>query len=316
MKLNWLATFGLALATSASSAATFNVGDVFASTGSGKVKVYSNTGTLKATLDTGLGGFTTGSTFDASGNFYVTAFQTGKIAKFDSIGALTTASWSSGYASPESLVFNAAGDAYIGTAQAAKIYKVNSSGAALSNWSVNTNTDWIDLAADQKTVLYSNESNTMYTLDTTTGVSSIFVTGAYGQLFAKRYRPNGEVMVASSTGNAYRFGAAGTLLQTYASGIESVFALNLDPDGTSFWTGSTGGQTVKRIDIASGATLASWSTGTGTLFGLSVLGEVQAGGGGVVVIGNPIPEPQTYALMLMGLGVLGFVVRRRHSQKT
>ena len=134
-----------------------------------------------------------------------------------------------------------------------------------------------------------------------------FTTGAYGALYAKRIRPNGDVMAASSTGNVYRFDASGALLQTYAAGIGSVFALNLDPDGTSFWTGSTGGTMIEEIDIATGAVLQNWSTGTGVLFGLAVLGEIQSGGGG----GPPVPEPETYALMLGGLGVLGFVARRR-----
>ncbi|MBC7735413.1 MAG: FxDxF family PEP-CTERM protein [Bacteriovorax sp.] len=113
-------------------------------------------------------------------------------------------------------------------------------------------------------------------------------------------------MAASSTGSVYRFDAAGALLQTYAAGIGSVFALNLDPDGTSFWTGSTGGTTIEKIDIATGNILQNWSTGSGELFGLAVLGEIQSGGGT-----NPVPEPETYALMLGGLGVLGFVARRR-----
>jgi probable HAF family extracellular repeat protein len=33
--------------------------------------------------------------------------------------------------------------------------------------------------------------------------------------------------------------------------------------------------------------------------------------GQVVVIGNPIPEPETYAMLLAGLGLLGFIGRRR-----
>ena len=101
-------------------AATFVQGDVFASTGNGAVSVYSNTGVFKTTLNTGLGGFTTGSTFDASGNFYVTAFSAGQVAKFDPTGTLLTANWAPGIglASPESIVFDASGNAYIGNAGA------------------------------------------------------------------------------------------------------------------------------------------------------------------------------------------------------
>ena len=61
---------GLAL-TGSALAAQFAVGSVFASVGGGKVDVYTQTGTLITTLDTTLGGFTTGSTFDQAGNFYV-----------------------------------------------------------------------------------------------------------------------------------------------------------------------------------------------------------------------------------------------------
>ena len=37
-------------------------------------------------------------------------------------------------------------------------------------------------------------------------------------------------------------------------------------------------------------------------------------GGNLAVIATPVPEPETYALLLAGLGVLGFVARRRRQE--
>jgi sugar lactone lactonase YvrE len=286
----------------------FVVGDVFASIGDGKVNVYSQSGVFKQQLDTGLGGFTTGSTFDKSGNFYVTAFSANQVAKFDTNGTLLDAAWSSGFgASNESIVFDAAGNAYIGYAGAAAIRKVDADGNELAVYNVHQNTDWIDLAEDQKTIYYSAESSTIEKWDTATDTDAgVFATGT-PPLFAKRLRPgSGELLVASGSGNVFRYDASGTLIQTYPIGF-GVFALNLDPDGTSFWTGQTGGQEVRKIDIATGAVLQSWSTGEGQLFGLAVLGEVQAGGGGV----GGVPEPSTYALFASGLAAIIAFRRRR-----
>src|SRR3990172_2351854 len=61
----------------------FNYGDVFASVGNGQVYHYSSAGVYLETLDDGLGGFTTGSAFDAAGNFYLTNFSNTKVTKFD-----------------------------------------------------------------------------------------------------------------------------------------------------------------------------------------------------------------------------------------
>ncbi len=147
--------------SSASYAGPFVVGDVFASIGNGQVNVYSNTGVFKATLDTGLGGFTTGSAFDANGNFYVTAFSNNTVSQFDPNGVLLNASWATGLGANESIVFNKAGDAYIGNAGAAQILKVDANGAPLDTFNVASHTDWIDLAADQTTMVYSDESSTL-----------------------------------------------------------------------------------------------------------------------------------------------------------
>ena len=298
--------------TGSAFAALLPVGSVFASVGGGKVDVYTQTGTLITTLDTTLGGYTTGSTFDQAGNFYVTAFSSNKVSKFDSSGTLLNASWATGLGANESIVFDRAGDAYIGNASANKILKVNASGVAIKTYTVQSNTDWIDLAADQTTLIYSDESATLRQWNVGTDTAMPNFASIAGSNYAKRIRPNGDLMVANSSGNVYRFDSAGALQQTYAAGIGAVFALNLDRSGTSFWTGAIGGTAVEQIDIATGAILQKWNTKGGQLFGLAVLGEIQAGGGGV----QAVPEPETYALMLAGLAVVGSIARRRSRADT
>ena len=47
-----------------------------------------------------------------------------------------------------------------------QIQKVDSTGTPITNIATLQNTDWIDLAADQTTLLYSNEGNTIREINT------------------------------------------------------------------------------------------------------------------------------------------------------
>jgi hypothetical protein len=286
---------------------TFQVGDVFASVNSGNVQIY-RSGPLIATLNTGQGGYTTGSTTDSAGNFYVTNFSAGTVSKFapdgTSLGVVAT-----GLSSPESILLSSGGTAYVGQA-----------GGPISTFSGSTfpvsgNTDWIDLSSNQTTFYYTHEGNSILRYDTGAGQLSDFATGLPGSsAFALRILPNGDVLVADS-GLVVLLDSGGSTVRTYTTSNSdpSLFSLNLDPDGTSFWTGGFSTGLLYQFDIATAAQLTVIDTGSGyyNLFGVSVYGEYQAGGGGVGGGDSNTPLPAALPLFATGLGALGLLGWRR-----
>lgn len=260
-------------------AATFQNGDVFAAIGSGEVQWWRGS-TLVSTLNTTRGGFTTGMAFDSAGNLYVTSFSDGSVARFNTDGTLANATFVSGISSsPESIVFDASGNFYVGSADGSRdVHKYSAAGAHLASYDVATEdrgSDWIDLSPDGNTLYYTSEGYKVKTFDLVGNAQGAdFATLSDRAAFAMRLLPGGGALVADSI-NIKRLDAAGATIQTYdVASLDGWFALNLDPDGTSFWSGSSANGTFYQFDIATGSQLFSQATGSGSHFGLSVFGEI------------------------------------------
>lgn len=282
-----------------------NKGDVFAAVGDGKVKHFHPDGTLVSVLDTDLaGGETAGMAFDATGNLFATHFTGSQVFKFAAEDG-NVQPFGSGYdASPESIVLNENGDLFIGQADGSQqVLSFSASGELLATYSPETErrgTDWIELAADQKTLFYTSEGVAVkrYDLTTQTQLPDFNIDPLPGSIaYALRILPQGGVIVAD-TEMIVRLDADGSLIQTYDAPDEDYwFAVNLDPDGQTFWSGNLGTGQVYRFDIESGTQLATWSSQAFTsLGGLTVYGEI--------TVAQPFTLPRIPIwLPLVGIGL-------------
>jgi len=259
------------------------LGEVIAATGNGTFNHLSRTGTLIDTLNDTTGAqFTTGGCFNAAGDFVGTNFGAGNVSRFDRNGNLLNAVFAGGMASPESCTFDRAGNLWVGDAASTLLRKFSATGTLITSFTLATEdrgTDWIDLAADQCTFVYTSEGSSILSFNVCTNMQRpAFATGLSAPCFALRIRPNGEVLVACSS-NVYRLSSTGAILHTYTGfGTGNLFSLNLDPDNTTFWTGDFGNDIIYHVDIATGAILTSFSSlPKRQLFGLAIVGEINVG---------------------------------------
>ncbi len=282
----------------ADSGALQATGTVLAGIGDGEIFVYDANGQLLDVLNTTSdSNEQSGMCFDPDGRILTTNFATivngnasvtyGSMSRFDRWGNRLDAVWTGVLNSehPESCVVDSNGFVYVGSVDAdpgdPMLRQYDLEGQLLASFTPEVEDrgiDWIDLAADRCTLFYTSEGSRVLRFDVCTGQQlPDFASGLDDPLFALRIRPNGEVMVASWD-RIYRLSPTGQVMATYLDHLGGFFGLNLDPDGTSFWTAVYHGGQIYRVDIETGQQLSTFQPGplVGPLSGLAVVGELTA----------------------------------------
>jgi hypothetical protein len=308
---------GIGGAVGVAQADPFQVGDIFASTGGGNIQHRNSAGVLLETLNGGASGFTTGSAFDSAGNLYLTNFSGNSVTRFAGPGDPHTASsFGGGYSTPESVVIAADGHVLVGSLGNG-IREFDAAGNFVKSIALGTRVDWFDLAADQDTILFTQEGSAVLTASRSTGlVGANFSNAGTGNLFALRILPGGGILVADN-GEVKRLDGVGNVIQSYdVTNVNGFFALNLDPDGTTFLTGSFNDGTLYRFNIEGGglpSQIIDTGCGNQCLFGVSIFGEITVGNPPDL---NPVPEPATIVLLGTTLaGAAGAAWKRRRGRQ-
>jgi hypothetical protein len=301
MKVRSLATVVLAVMNvalpGAALGAQFQAGDIFAAVGDadldGQSEIfhYRADGTFVEALAFGpdIGGRSTGMAFDESGNLLATAFDASKIVRFDARGHNLGVYIDSGLSFPESIVFDEQGDFYVSSVLSpVGIQKFDAQGKRLAVLLPGTRVDWMDLVDRQRTILFTQESRAVRCVEVSTGAQRERFAATGGICFALRALPDGSVLVANGA-DIKLFSSAGELVRTYDLPEQDVwFAVNLDPDGTSFWSGDIDTGELYKFDIDCGGavncTTFTQMIATGVpnerptrgLAGLAIYGELTA----------------------------------------
>ena len=266
----------------------YQSGQVFASVGFSQVNVYDpGSGDLLNTLtDDTNETYTAGSAFDASGNFYVTDDLQGDVSEFSPSGQ-PMGQFATGLQNPLSVVFDNQGNLYVGQQTTPYIAEFSPTGQRLPDIGpVQTELygdDWIDLASDECTFYYTTEGTDIlrYNKCTNTQEPNFNQVSFSGPAaFEVRILQNGEVLVADSTA-VLLLDQNGNVIQTYSCsslpGCQGqLFAVAVDPSGTSFWTADSYSGDIWQVNMATGAVMQTIDTHAGFLYGLSVDDEQMA----------------------------------------
>jgi uncharacterized repeat protein (TIGR01451 family) len=281
-------------------------GDVFAGLANGSYNVYDNSGVFKENIDQGLGGgFATGCAFEPTQdpnpqNLWTTNFGNSTIVEFaEAHPHAILQSFASGGTSSESIVFAANGDFYVGHADGdADVRRYDATGAFQQQYDVATEargSDHIELAADQTTLFYTSEGGRILRYDLSTGTQLPDFASIGGNSFALRLLPPGDGstgLLVANFGDIKRLDASGAVIQTYdAPGEDSWFALNLDPNGTSFWSADIFTGSIYRFNIATGAIEVGPIEPNASVVGLCVKGERTSSDADLSITKTDSPDP-------------------------
>jgi len=303
--------------------AAFTVGNILAAVGSGKLKEFTPTGTLVATYDSGTNSNeTTGMCQDAAGNVYATMFSAGKIAKFAPDGSLISGSFISP-GTPESCQIDKAGNLYIGLTSGG-ISKYNATtGALIQHYTTNPSAaGWIDIAADQCTIYYADDSPGISAFNVCTNTQLPPFNASIGTVSGFRILPGSGNVLASNRTRVTALSPTGTVLGQYNAppGNSVIFAVTLDPDGATFWTADLSNGNIFRYNIApiSSTPVTTFNSNqfvdTG---GVMVIGQLTVGGptpgtqGAITLLPVPTLSEWGIVVLILLVGAGAFGLRRR-----
>jgi hypothetical protein len=202
-------------------------------------------------------------------------------------GAVLDADFGGLVGADESCAFDQQGNAWLGeaapaAAATAPLRHIAADGRLLQTLQLpvgERGTDWIELDANQCTLYYTSEDSDVRRYDVCTQQPMThFVTGLEAPCYALRQLPNHDVMVTCRH-RIYRYDASGNLVLEYTkeslgeTDTNGLFAIQLDPDGETFWTGGVNSGRVVRARIDNGTVVVSFNTGTGGINGLLVQDE-------------------------------------------
>jgi hypothetical protein len=137
----------------------------------------------------------------------------------------------------------------------------------------------------------------------------------------------GDVLGANNMGNMFAdkftFSVSGTTssLDAVISSISNSASTGLDITGLSLYSSTNA--LVSTGVMKSTGSIDVWTLSTTNLtagnYYLQVNGSVMSNAagsfGGAISMAAPVPEPETYGMMLGGLGLLGFLARRRKAKQ-
>ena len=191
----------------------------------------------------------------------------------------------------ESCAFDQLGNAWVGEAvpesnDQAQLRYIAGDGRVLQTLQVpvgERGIDWIELDSDQCTIYYTSEDSDVRRFDVCAGQAlEHFASGLEPPCYALRQLPDKDLMV-TCTNRIYRYDAGGTFIREYTrqslgeTNTAGLYAVHLDPDGQTFWTGGVESGRVVRVDLDDGSVVTSFNTGSGGINGLLVEDEYVAG---------------------------------------
>ncbi len=149
--------------------------------------------------------------------------------------------------------------------------------------------DHIELSPDECTIYYTSEGAAIHTYNKCTATQGLDfnqvpftqpVSSTTNSAFGLRILAGGDVLVADS-GDVLELDGSGNVIQTYPCSSmpgcgNSLFAMSIDPSGTSFWTADSASGNIYQVNIATGAVMQTISTGgLGSVYGLSVDNQLE-----------------------------------------